>query len=227
MGTWHNVFEAGGNSSAFITGALNQTTYYRVIVNAVESGCEAVTSSIVTVTVFDDIQITGLSADGSICQGGTWNLSVVATGSPLLLYQWQDSTATGQWTNVSETGGTSTNFTTDALTQTTYYRVFVYATQNGCEDVFSATVTVNVYDDIQITGMSDGGAVCEGGPWDLSVMAMGAPGLLYQWQDSTALGSWENVSESGGTSASFTTRSCCPARHAKRRSLATGTPSGP
>jgi hypothetical protein len=42
--------------------------------------------------------------------------------------------------NVSETGGTTSGFTTDPLTVTTYYRVFVYATQNGCEDIYSNTI---------------------------------------------------------------------------------------
>jgi hypothetical protein len=60
----------------------------------------------------------------SICVGGTWNLSVSA-GSLNLLYQWQDSTNLGTQ-NVSETGGNTAGFTTDPLSVTTYYRVFVY-----------------------------------------------------------------------------------------------------
>jgi hypothetical protein len=163
QGIWQNVIEAGGTNAAFVSEPLNATTYYRVFVHATESGCEDVYSATVTVNVFDDISITALSPSGSVCQGGTWNLSVIAAGAPTLSYQWQDSTATGVWENVSEVGGTSTNFTTSPLTQTTYYRVFVFANENGCEDVYSATIAVTVFDDIDITGVSAGGNICEGG----------------------------------------------------------------
>jgi hypothetical protein len=56
---------------------------------------------------------------------------VIASGSPNIQYQWQDSTALGTWQNVSETGGNTSAFITDPLTQTTWYRVFVFATESG------------------------------------------------------------------------------------------------
>src|SRR5688500_5114750 len=204
-GTWQNVSEAGGTTASFTSDPLNTTTYYRAFVHAVESGCDDVFSNTVTVLVFPDISITGISASGSICEGGTWDLTVNASGSPNILYQWQDSTAAGSWQNVSEAGGTTSAFTSDALTQTTYYRVFVYANENGCDDIFSNVVTVNVFDDIEITGLSAGGSICVGGVWSLNVNATGAPNLLYQWQDSTAAGTWQNVSETGGNTSAFIT----------------------
>src|SRR5688500_17257930 len=203
LGTWQNVSEAGGTTAGFTSDPLTQTTYYRVFVSAVEPGCDDVYSEVVTVTVFDDIAITAVSDGGSICEGGTWPLYVTATGSPNLLYQWQDSTLLGTWQNVSEAGGTTAGFTSDPLSQTTYYRVFVYAIENGCEDLYSSVVAVNVFDDIAITVLSNGGSICEGGTWPLSVTATGSPNLLYQWQDSTLLGTWQNVSEAGGTTAGF------------------------
>src|SRR5688500_3897119 len=204
LGTWQNVSEAGGTTAGFTSDPLSQTTYYRVFVYAIENGCEDLYSSVVAVNVFDDIAIPDVAVARSICEGGTWNLNVTATGSPNLLYQWQDSTVLGTWQNVSEAGGTTAGFTSDPLSQTTYYRVFVYATENGCEDLYSSVVVVNVFDDIAITAVSDGGSICEGGTWNLNVTATGSPNLLYQWQDSTVLGTWQNVSEAGGTTASFT-----------------------
>jgi hypothetical protein len=205
LGTWQNVSEAGGNTTSFTTDPLSQTTFYRVFVSASENGCEDVWSNVVPVVEFPDIQITGQAVGGSLCEGGIWNLIVLANGAPNLLYQWQDSTVTGTWQNVSEPGGNSSGFTTDPLNETTFYRLFLSATENGCEDLFSATVTIQVFNDIQLSGLSNDGSICENGTWNLSVTAVGSPNILYQWQDSIALGTWQNVSEPGGNTPNFTT----------------------
>jgi hypothetical protein len=55
----------------------------------------------------------------AICVGGTWLLNVIASGSPQINYQWQDSIVGGSWQNVSEVGGTTSTFTTDVLSVTT------------------------------------------------------------------------------------------------------------
>src|SRR5690606_31657877 len=108
------------------------TTYYRVFVSAIENGCEDIFSTVVTVTVTPDISITTQPVGTTICTGGTWSLSAVAGGSPGLNYQWQDSTATSTWQNISETGGNTAGFTTDVLTETTWYRLILSADENGC-----------------------------------------------------------------------------------------------
>jgi hypothetical protein len=186
-GTWTVV---GADQNSYNTGALTATTVYRVFVNADESGCEDVYYAIVTVNVTPDISSTAQPQGGSICVGGTWGLSVIASGSPNLLYQWQDSVALGTWQNVSETGGTTTNFTTDPLSQTTYYRVFVYATESGCEDVYSTAVTVTVTPDISINAQPVGGSICAGGDMTLNVTASGSPDIHYQWQQRTGPSTW-------------------------------------
>src|SRR5688500_20343010 len=84
--TWVSV---GTDVPTFNTGALTATTDYRVFVNADESGCEDVYSSIVTVVVTPDISITAQPEGGAICTGGNFNQSVTASGSPDIHYQWQ------------------------------------------------------------------------------------------------------------------------------------------
>jgi hypothetical protein len=195
----------GSDLPTYNTGILTQTTNYRVWVNADESGCDDVYSTEVTVTVTPDISISAQPVGGSICTGGTWSYSVLASGAPNIQYQWQDSTAAGTWQNVSETGGNTSAFITDPLTVTTWYRVFVYATESGCEDLYSAVTQVNVFPDISISTQPVGTNMCIGGTWTLSATASGSPNIQYQWQDSTAIGSWQNVSETGGTTSSFTT----------------------
>jgi hypothetical protein len=101
-------------------------------VNADESGCEDVYSTEVTVTVTPDISISAQPIGGSICTGGNFDLSVTASGSPDIHYQWQRNTGPGTWVNV---GTDAPTFNTGALTTKTTYRVFVNADESGCEDV--------------------------------------------------------------------------------------------
>ena len=208
-GNWANVSETGGTTSSFTTDPLTVTTYYRVIIGASENGCGDATSATATITVFPDISISAEPMNDAICEGGVSTLSVTAQGSPTnnYSYQWQDSIAGGNWANVSETGGTTSSFTTDALFETTWYRVIIGASENGCGDATSATATITVFPDISISAEPMNDAICEGGVSTLSVTAQGSPtnNYSYQWQDSIAGGSWANVSETGGTTSSFTT----------------------
>ena len=178
-GSWIVV---GSDLSSYNTGSISSTTLYRVFVNADESGCEDVYSSEVTVTVTPDISISGQPVGGAICEGGTWDLSVVALGSPNLMYQWQDSTETGIWENVDEAGGKTFAMTTDPLSTTTWYRVFLFADENGCEDIYSSVVMVSVSPDIVISADPVGGTICSGGDFNLNVIASGSPSIQYQWE---------------------------------------------
>ncbi|MEO5905903.1 MAG: hypothetical protein ABIQ11_04220, partial [Saprospiraceae bacterium] len=178
--TWEAI--SGAINSTYNTGSLTTTTQYRVFVFANQDGCEDVFSQIVSVEVTADISISGQQTGGSVCVGGTWFLNVVANGSPGINYQWQDSTAGGTWQNVSEVGGQSASFTTDLLSVTTWYRVFLSANQNGCEDIFSSTVQIQVYPDIAINAQPIGGSICSGGNFDLAVLASGSPSIQYQWE---------------------------------------------
>ena len=105
----------GSDLPTFNTGALTETTTYRVLVNADESGCEDVFSSIVVVNVSPDISITAQPVGGSICTGGNFDLSVTASGSPDIHYQWEVLVG-AVWT---ATGSDLPTFNTGALSQTT------------------------------------------------------------------------------------------------------------
>src|SRR5688572_1185307 len=163
-GTWAVV---GTDQNTYNTGALTQTTTYRVFVNADESGCEDVYSSDVTVIVTPDISISVQPVGGSICTGGNFTLNVTASGSPNIHYQWQSFNGT-IWVNI---GTDLPTYNTGALTQTTNYRVFVNASENGCDDLYSTEVTVNVFPDISISAQPVGGSICTGGTFNLSVTA--------------------------------------------------------
>src|SRR5690606_25815738 len=100
-----------------------QTTTYRVWVHAEESGCEDLYSQNVVVNVTPDITITADPVGGSVCVGGNFDLTVTASGSPDIHYQWQQQTGPGIWSLV---GLDQNTFNTGDLSQTTTYRVRVH-----------------------------------------------------------------------------------------------------
>ena len=75
----------------------------------------------------------------TICEGSTADLVVSGyTGN----IQWQDSVAGGSWSSIE--GATSSSYTTQALSSTTYYRAAV--TYGECTPDYSSTSTVIVDD---------------------------------------------------------------------------------
>jgi uncharacterized repeat protein (TIGR01451 family) len=195
---------SGATASTYTPPATTAgTNYYRVVISATGNGCGTVISNKATVTVVADPAISSQPANASICFGGSQILSVSASGgTPSLTYQWQSSTNNISFTNIS--GATSSTYTTPVLTATTYYRVVVSASGNGCGSVTSNTATVTVVADPSITTHPVSASICPGNTHTLSVSASGgSPVLTFQWQSSS-----DNVAFSdipGATSASFTT----------------------
>ena len=170
--------DTGLGQADYNTGPLTDTTEYRVLVYADESGCDDQYSNIVSVNVTPDISITAQPVGGSICTGGNFDLSVTASGSPDIHYLWQYFDGT-DWV---DTGLGQADYNTGPLTDTTEYRVLMYADESGCDDLYSNVVSVNVTPDISISAQPVGGSICTGGNFDLSVMASGSPDIHYQWQ---------------------------------------------
>ena len=198
-GTYTYAWSNGLGSGASKTVTPSTTTIYTVTITD-GNGCTSTAQT--TVTVVADPAIAAQPANGTICSGGTFALGVTATGgTPSLSYQWQSSTNNATWTNIS--GATSSTYTTPALTATTYYRVIVSATGNGCGSLTSNTSTVTVVADPSITTQPAGFTECEGAAQVLTVVATGGtPSLTYQWQSSLNNAAWTNIS--GATAASYT-----------------------
>ncbi len=151
--SWANaVGGSGANSANYSSPTLTSTIYYRVIINAAGLDCGTATSSSVAVSVVPDHSIDTHPSGATICNGGTHSMSVVVSdGTPSLAYQWEESDDDGAgdpWANVTGgSGATSANFTTPALTTTTYYRVVVNDLGSGCGSVNSSSATVVVVPD--------------------------------------------------------------------------------
>lgn len=142
--------------------------------------------------------ITTQPASQSITSGQTATLTVVATGTAPLSYQWYRGTSG----NTSNPVGTNSNtYTTPALTSTTSYWVRV---SNSCgqADSNTATVTVGSCVSPSITSQPANQTIDSGQTATLSVSANGTAPLAYQWYQ----GSSGNTSTPvGSDSPSFTT----------------------
>ena len=177
------------------------STYYRAVV---QNGCSSAANTASVLITVDPQAAGGYASPAAqtVCNNSPANLILTnAVGSS---YQWQVSSdgSTG-WANVTTgSGGTTTNYTTAAMTGTLYYRVIV--SSGVCAAPATSTVaSVSVTADPSITVQPQDQIVCVGSPGTFSVTASGTSN--YQWQVSTDSGSnWENVA-SGGTSASYET----------------------
>ena len=123
----------GTNSASFTTPALSATTTYWV---SVSNTAGSVNSTLATITCSPTI--TAQPASQTILSGSTATLTVTASGSPPLTYQWYQG-AVG--TTTTPVGTNSALFTTPALSATTTYWVRVSDSAGNVNSTL-ATVTV-------------------------------------------------------------------------------------
>jgi hypothetical protein len=189
---WNDLI--GETAATYTTPALTQSTYYRALRICDASGCDTATSNTQLIQVVPDPQITTNPVGFSECLGGNIPLLVTATGgTPTLLYQWQISTDSLLFTDIS--GANSFNFTPNATAVgTTFYRVIVSATGNGCGTDTSKTVKVIIVNDPIVTITSDDYFVCVVDSVRISGVVTGGTGpAIYQWQRSLDNSTWTNI----------------------------------
>ena len=96
-------------------------------------------SATATITIGAPPVITTQPASQTIASGQTATLSVVATGTAPLTYQWYVGTSGTTTTPIA--GATASSYTTPALTSTTSYWVRV-SNASGTADSATATITI-------------------------------------------------------------------------------------
>jgi hypothetical protein len=186
----------GTNSASFTTPALTATKSYWV---RVSNECGNVASNAATVTVCIPPAIGTHPASTTINSGQTATLTVTATGSGPLTYQWYEG-ASGVTTTPA--GTNSASFTTPALTATKTYWVRVTSTCNGSVSVNSNAATVTVCTPPGIATQPASPAINSGQTATLSVVASGSGPFTYQWYEGA---SGTTTTPVGTNSASFTT----------------------
>lgn len=121
---------------------------------------------------------------GSTLSGTTMSLSVTATGTGPLAYQWYRGAAG----DTSQPAGTTNPFTTPALTSSTSYWVRVSSpAQSGCtvNSADSQVATINVCNVPAISSISSNKITTSGSSVTLSVTATGGS-LNYEWHSGAA-----------------------------------------
>ena len=137
------------------------------------SSCGNLTSDVATLTVSDPPTITVDPSDTTVCTVDSLDLSVTATSTATLSYQWRKD-------GVDISGETSStlSFASIVLGDAAEYDVVV---TNICGTATSAIAIVTVVESARIDEQPDSATICEGESITLTVVATGTD-LLYQWQ---------------------------------------------
>lgn len=203
-GGYVNQTNATAVTANFTSGILSATTKFRCLIVSSTTNC-TITSNEVTATVVPDPTITVQPAGTTVCSGGIHNVAVTAiNGTPNLAYQWFNSIDNISFSAIA--GATSATYTTPGLVQTTYYRVDVSASGNGCNTITSGVAMVTVLSDIIITTQpAPKTNICSGSTATLNVIVTGGSGnYSYQWKGATSLaGPYTDIA--GATFATYTT----------------------
>ncbi|MBK9139928.1 MAG: immunoglobulin domain-containing protein [Verrucomicrobia bacterium] len=188
---------AGATEATYTTPPLEDTilVWVRVSNAGGTADSEAATITVAPVAPF----ITRHPASQTIVAGQTATMTVEATGSRPLSYQWFVGTA--GTTDNPIAGATSASYTTPALSTTTRYWVRV-TNPGGAANSVTATITVTPGPPT-ITKHPENQTINAGQTATLSVEAAGTPPLSYQWYRGPSGATGDPIA--GATSATFTT----------------------
>lgn len=169
---------------------LNETTYYRVLVQS--GSCESVLSEVYSVSLYHEIEDNEISESQEICDGSTPSTligSMPQGGSGVFTFQWQQRTNTTDWENILE-NGTSVNYTPPQLNTTHYYRRI--ASSTICLSDTSDQVAVEIFE--SPTGwISAENYICPEEPASLTVHLDGSPPFSIIYSDGVEIYSQEEI----------------------------------
>jgi autotransporter-associated beta strand protein len=162
-----------GGTGAVLTLASAQYSDAGVFSVSVANAINTATSNPVPLTVVDAVEITSHPSSNAVLKGSRSLLSVEATGTEPLVYQWRRDGV-----NIEGATASSYLFTQVSAEEAGNYDVVV---GNLAGPVQSQIATVFVVDPPAITQNPLGGVVLEGGTFTFQVSAIGSLPLTYQW----------------------------------------------
>lgn len=152
---------------------LSQTTWYRVLIDGGACADEYTDTAIVIVS---PTTIAGvLSADATICQGGSDSLYI--TGNTGAVVTWEESDDNITWTSLNTN---DSSYVINSAQSSTYYRVIVKS--DGCNEDTTNTVFVDVIPN----PVADAGSNVSVMPGD-SVQLQGSGGFTGIWMPGSTL----------------------------------------
>jgi len=182
--TWNTI--SGESGPTYAPPSVVQTTLYKRITISTLNGtsCYSIATNIVTITVQDNLTPPFVEDNQTICYNtipDELTRTDASGGSGNFTYQWQSSVDNITWIDI--TGESGITYQPPALTETTYYRVFV--TDAECGTTISNVVIITVYPAVVAPAICCSQVVCGGNdPAPLTgVPASGGSGIFtYMWQ---------------------------------------------
>lgn len=187
----------------FVPAPLNQTTYFRRIVNSISAVNDEPINDIsrsIEVFVYPAIANNNITGTDTICYHAnasalTGSSASLTGGNNFYRFEWQYSSNEVTWSAT----GTEASFDPAELDNTTHYRRIVHSTAY-CSDTTEA-ITITVLPTIQNNQFSNESiSICENGsPGRLQIAEpAGGDGIYtFQWQYREFPGSWINIASSG------------------------------
>jgi hypothetical protein len=162
---------ATSSSLSFASLSSADATAYTVSVSA---GCGSLLSSSANITVNPVTIIVNQPVSATICSGNAANLSVNATGTSPITYQWS-------FNGVVIGGATSSLYSIPSanINNAGQYTVQV---SGACGVLTSSSATLTVNSTPFVTTAPVSQSICSGSPVTFSILAGGSGNLTYQWR---------------------------------------------
>jgi hypothetical protein len=164
--TWNTIASANAETYDVPSGLTVTTKYRRITVSTLNgTACQSIPTNSVTVTVQAVPTGGTVGTSTAICYGydpAAFTVSVAATGSGTLTYQWQSSSDNVNWVDIA--GATNSIYDVpNGFTTLTYYRRIVTSTLNGntataISNVITLTVNTTPFVSTQTTSACSGSA---------------------------------------------------------------------
>ncbi|HTR41438.1 MAG TPA: immunoglobulin domain-containing protein, partial [Pseudomonadales bacterium] len=154
-----------------------QSNYDGIYSVVISNGVESVESSNATLAVIYPVKILAQPANQIVVQGSNTTLSVTATGVPLI-YQWYFNG--GKLSDSGNISGSSTSTLTITNVQPNNVGSYYVVVTNSINAVSSSNATLEIYNQVQITGQPANAGAPLGNNASFTVAATGN-GLAYQW----------------------------------------------
>jgi PKD repeat protein len=126
-----------------------------------------------TLTVNESPTISNQPISTTVCNGTSAQMSVSASGTAPLTYQWYKS-------STAISGATSSSYLVSQASSSTAGTYYVVVS-NACGSLTSNNATLTVNSNVSLTAQSASTSVCEGASPSFSVTASGTAPITYQW----------------------------------------------
>lgn len=167
---------SGGNNSSLLISPVSSTdagSYYCKVTNS----CGFVNSATATLTVNSTVSVTSQSSSQTLCEGSSPTLSITASGTAPITYQWYNN-------NGLISAATNNTFSITSADTSDAGSYYCTAT-NSCTSVNSNAISLNVNQMPSITASPQSATVCTNYGAVFTVSADGTGPMSYQWYKGT------------------------------------------